>query len=117
MRTSLYADDAAIFIALVKRDIQYLSSILANFGEATGLVTNFQKSSVIPIRCNDIDLDEVLLGLPVIRASFPTKYLGLPLSVWELKRIDFQPPEDKMARKIITWDGKNINVADRGGSC
>jgi hypothetical protein len=87
MRTSLYADDAAIFMAPIKEDICNLSSTLALFGEATGLVTNFQKSMVVPIRCQDIDLDEVLHGLPVIRGSFPVKYLGLPLSIWQLKRV------------------------------
>jgi hypothetical protein len=106
IRTSLYADDAAVFVDPKKEDIQNLSSILALFGEATGLLTNFQKSMVIPIRCQDIDIDEVLDGVPVIRASFPIKYLGLPLSVWKLKRIDFQPLEDKMAGKLVTWDGK-----------
>jgi hypothetical protein len=114
IRTSLYADDAAVFVDPKKEDIQNLSSILALFGEATGLLTNFQKSMVIPIRCQDIDIDEVLDGVPVIRASFPIKYLGLPLSVWKLKRIDFQPLEDKMVGKLVTWDGKNINAAERG---
>jgi hypothetical protein len=56
----------------------------------------------------------VLGGLPVIRDSFPIKYLGLTLSVWQLKRVDFQPLEDKMAGKLVTWDGKNINAAGRG---
>jgi hypothetical protein len=98
----------------LKEDIQNLSAILDHFGEATGLHTNFQKSSVIPIHCHEVDLDDVLGGLPVIRASFPIKYLGLPLSVWELKRVDYQPLEDKMAGKLVTWDGKNINTAGRG---
>jgi hypothetical protein len=102
MRTSLYANDAEIFVAPMKEDIQNLSSILDIFWEATGLVTNFKKSLVVPIRCQNIALDDVLEGLPVIRASFPIKYLGLPLSVWELKRVDFQPLEDKMDGKLVT---------------
>jgi mannosylglycoprotein endo-beta-mannosidase len=114
IRTSLYADDAAVFMHPKKEDIKNLSAILDYFGEATGLHTNFQKSSVIPIHCRGIDLDDVLGGLPVIRDSFPIKYLGLPLSVWQLKRVDFQPLEDKMAGKLVTWDGKNINAAGRG---
>jgi hypothetical protein len=113
-RASLYADDAAVFMLPFKEDIKNLSAILDSFGDATGLHTNFQKSSVIPINCHDVDLDDVLGGLSVIRASFPIKYLGLPLSVWELKRVDFQPLEDKMAGKLVTWDGKNINEAGRG---
>jgi hypothetical protein len=67
-----------------------------------------------PIRCHDIDIDEVLHGIQVIRASNPIKYMWLPLSVWKLKRVDFQPLEDKMADKLVTWDGKNISVSGRG---
>jgi hypothetical protein len=114
MRTSLYVDDAAIFMEPLKEDIQNLSSILDHFGEVSGLVTNFQKSMVIPIRCHEVYLDDELEGLPVVRGSFLFKYLGLPPSVWQLKRKDLQPLEDKMAGKLVTWDGNNINVAGRG---
>jgi hypothetical protein len=85
LRTSLYADDAAVFIAPIKSDVQNIAGILQNFGEVTGLCTNFLKSSVVPIRCANIDIDEVLEDMPATRASFPLKYLGLPLSVWRLR--------------------------------
>jgi hypothetical protein len=32
------------------------------------------------------------------------------ISVHQLKRVDYQPLEDKMGNKLFTWDGKNINV-------
>lgn len=89
-RTSLYADDAALFVAPYKEDIQNLLAILHNFGEVTGLCTNFQKSAVVPIRCGQVNIDEVLDGLPLERASFPLKYLGLPLSIGRLRKEDFQ---------------------------
>jgi hypothetical protein len=54
--TSLYADDAAISVAPIKQDLQNLVVILHRFGIATGLCTNFNKSSVVPIRCGNIDL-------------------------------------------------------------
>jgi hypothetical protein len=44
VRTSLYADDATVFVAPIKEDIMDLASILQNFGEVTGLCTNFQKT-------------------------------------------------------------------------
>ncbi|KAE8791434.1 Serine carboxypeptidase-like 18 [Hordeum vulgare] len=44
------------------------------------------------------------------RVSFPVKYLGLPLSVWQLKKVDVQYLEDKAANKLATWDGQNINA-------
>jgi retron-type reverse transcriptase len=69
--TSLYADGAAVFVASVKDDMQNLASILQHFGEVTGLCTNFSKSSVVPIRCENIDLDVVLEGTPEAHATFP----------------------------------------------
>lgn len=68
VRTSLYADDAAVFVTPIKRDIDQLVAILKGFGEVTGLCTNFHKSSVVPIRCNHIDLDHILQCLPATRS-------------------------------------------------
>jgi hypothetical protein len=67
----------------------------------------------VPIRCDNIDLDEVLEGIPATRASFPLRYLGLPLLVWSLRRRYFQHLEDKCARKLPTWNGKLVNMAGR----
>jgi hypothetical protein len=101
IRTSLYADDAAIFMAPNKDDIDFLASTLLQIGDVTGLVTNCTKSQVAPIRCAGLDLDHILQAFPASRTTFPMKYLGLPLSVTRLKRIHFQPLEDKVAAKLI----------------
>ena len=84
LRTSLYTDDAAVFVAPIKEDVQNFASILQAFGEVTGFCTNFDKSSVVPIRCAAINLDDILEGIPAKRATFPMRYFGLPLSVWRL---------------------------------
>jgi hypothetical protein len=52
--------------------------------------------------------------VPIIHAKFPVNYLGVPLLVRQLKRIYFQQLKDKMAGKLVTWDGKNITAAGRG---
>ena len=96
IRISLDAEGTAIFMPPQKDDFQNLGNILPIFGEVTRLATNFQKSMVVPIRRGEVNLDEVLSGLPVIRSFFPIKYLGLLLSVWQLKRVDFQPLEYKI---------------------
>jgi mannosylglycoprotein endo-beta-mannosidase len=113
IRTSLYADDAAIFVSPIKEDIQNLSCILHNFGKVTGLSTNFLKTSVVPIRCANLDLEDILHGIPAKRESFPIRYLGLPLTVRCLKRGDIQHFEDKCAGKLPTWNGKYITTAGR----
>lgn len=51
--------------------------------------------------------------MPATRATFPIKYLGLPLSVWQLKKMDFQYLEDKAAGKLVSWEGQNITTISR----
>jgi hypothetical protein len=113
IRTSLYADDAAVFLAPIKEDIQNLASILLDFGDVTGLRTNFQKSTITPIRCEEVDLDAVLEGMPASLSPFPVRYLGLPLTVTCLKRADLQHLEDKCAGKLPTWNGNLITAPGR----
>lgn len=67
MRTFLYVDDAAIFVTPTTQDVDHLVAILCSFGEVTRLATNFQKSSVIPIRCGHLNLDKILGGLSAMR--------------------------------------------------
>ena len=64
LRTSLYADDAIIFIKPDKGELESLAALLHLFGEATGLRTNIQKSSIVPIKCVGLNLDEILAGFP-----------------------------------------------------
>jgi mannosylglycoprotein endo-beta-mannosidase len=112
-RVSMYADDAILFIKPTSQDADNLKRILTHFGEATGLQTNIPKSSVTPIRCDNIDLDAVLTNLPLSRANFPLKYLGLPLTPRRIKRIDFQPLVDKAASKLSAWNGRNLTQEGR----
>jgi hypothetical protein len=58
-----------------------LANILQQFGEVTGLVTNVAKSSIAHIHCTGINLTEILINFPAAIATFPIKYLGLPLSL------------------------------------
>jgi hypothetical protein len=97
----------------VKTDVQNLAAILKAFGDVIGLCTNFQKSSVVPIRCGQVDMDDILHGIPVERASFPIKYLGLPLTMGGLKSAHLQPLADKAAAKVPAWNGKYVTTAGR----
>jgi hypothetical protein len=45
-----------VFLRPVASDINLILEILQLFGEASGLKTNVQKSSVFPIRCTEDDL-------------------------------------------------------------
>jgi hypothetical protein len=109
----MYADDTVIFLKPTAHDVSNLKSILLNFGAVTGLQTNLQNTSVTPISCNVVDLDSILSNLPVARAAFPLKHLGLPLMLRHLKKLDFQPLMDKAAGKLSSWNGRNLTQAGR----
>jgi hypothetical protein len=68
MHTSMYVDHTTIFSKPYKKDVTALADILAKFIKVLGLQTNVLKSSVIPIRCQGVDLDEVLRDFPARRA-------------------------------------------------
>ena len=68
---------------------------------------------MVPIRCRHLQLDNILQNFPAARSSFPIKYPGLPLSVWQLKVRDFQFLVDKAASKLVPWDGQNITAIGR----
>lgn len=54
--------------------------ILDNFVAASGLITNFEKSTLVPMHVDDDGVAEAALGLSCAVESFPRSYLGLPLS-------------------------------------
>uniref|UniRef100_A0A453RS56 Reverse transcriptase domain-containing protein n=1 Tax=Aegilops tauschii subsp. strangulata TaxID=200361 RepID=A0A453RS56_AEGTS len=110
-RVSLYADDAAIFLSPMAHDVEGLASILHSFGVVSGLVTNVIKSSIAPIQCANINLEEILANFPVTTTPFPIKYLGLPLSLGRLRRVDLQPYIDKAVARLSPWKGKFLNRA------
>jgi hypothetical protein len=55
-RVSMYANDVVIFIEPVLEDVTAIKALLDCFGEASGLHTNYSKSSIIPIHCQAIDV-------------------------------------------------------------
>lgn len=48
-RVSLYADDVIIFILRVEQDVRLIKTILQCFEAATGLATNLNKCTMMPI--------------------------------------------------------------------
>lgn len=106
LRTSLYADDAIIFFHPSSMDAASIRCLLSMMGAATGLVSNYSKSSITPIHCSQEQIDEVadVLGCPV--RQLPIKYLGLPLSVRKPVKADIQPLMDRLGKNLAGWKPK-----------
>lgn len=102
-RLSLYADDVVLFIKPIRSDLQFVKEILAIFGVASGLNVNFAKSAAIMIRGENEDEEHVKSALPWRIDTFPCKYLGLQLSIRQLKRSEWQPIVDAALHILTGW--------------
>ncbi|KAE8791162.1 hypothetical protein D1007_34420 [Hordeum vulgare] len=112
MRTSLYADDLALFVNPVQEDMPMVGLILRIFQEVTGLHTNFAKSVALPIRCDGLDLQQVLLPLGVPIGTFPSTYLGMALCVKKLLKIHYLNIMSKFDNRMAGWKGKLMSKGD-----
>jgi hypothetical protein len=113
LRTSLYVDDVAIFINPTRNDLQAAKQVLNAFGAATGLTTNFEKSSIHPIRCENVDLSNILQPFPGCCKTLPCQYLGLQLHTRPLQKIHVQPLVEKIEQRLAGWKGRLLNHAGR----
>lgn len=112
-RISLYADNVTLFIRPTEQEMNLTIEILSKFGEASGLQTNLQKSCVVPIRCEEAELDTVTTILPCPTSSFPCKYLGLPVSNSRLRKADLLLWIEKIGNKLPGWKVALMNMAGR----
>jgi hypothetical protein len=99
----MYADDVVLFLRLAESELQILTNILWLFGEASDLKTNMTKSSISPIQCAQTDLDLIHEHLPCRIEEFPIKYLGLPLSIKKLSKVQLQPLIDRLVDLLPGW--------------
>jgi hypothetical protein len=90
-----------------------VTRILDLFGDATGLKTNVHKSSVAPIRCSQLVVQEVMDVFPCKIDEFPIKYLGLPLSLKKLSKAQLQPLTDRLADLLPGWKADLMTRAGR----
>lgn len=109
LRVSLYADDAALFAAPTTADVRVVRNNLYAFGNASCLQANLNRSGILPICCENIDITSLLIDLPIPVVNFPCKYLGLPLHYKKITRGDIQPTLDKMTSKLQIWRGKLLS--------
>jgi len=112
-RVSLYADDLVMFVRPDRQSLEAVKAVLHIFGLATGLVANLEKSAATPINCSEEELSLVQSTLNCLQVQFPCRYLGIPLSVFRLKRSDEQPLIDKVAARIPGWNGGLLNAPGR----
>jgi hypothetical protein len=109
----LYADDMAIFISPCLQDIRLTRGIRDTFQKASGLACNLTRSQLVPIRCAEDQIAISLQEFPCQLATFPIKYLGMPLSVSKLPKTTLQPLVDRVADKLPALHGRLMHRSGR----
>jgi hypothetical protein len=102
-RAYFYADDVVFFIKPVEQDLVITTTILDIFGMVSGLQINRAKCVINPIQCNLEDFVTLVRFFLGSLQPFPCKYLGIPLSLYKLKKEALQPLIDKVAAGLPTW--------------
>jgi len=90
-----------------------LKRILDAFSQATGLVTNFHKSTFVPMHISDDTAAEMASVLGCSISTFPQTYLGLPLSCDKLRLSAFDPYICKADRYLAGWQAALLNPMGR----
>jgi hypothetical protein len=105
-----YADDTLLLLRADASQLQRACCILESFSRATGLAINFVKSAFVPIHVLEEDARSLasIFGFPL--ASFPQKYLGLPLTAMKLRVCDLDHLVIKLEKRAPGWKGVNTRI-------
>lgn len=112
-RLSMFADDVTLFIKSTSQNLTVCTSILSIFGQASGLRVNMVKTTAIPIRSSQEEMDLVCTTLGCSSASFPCKYLGLPLSIRKQTATQFQGLVEQLATRLPHWKAATLPKSSR----
>lgn len=99
----MYADDVICFLRPNERELNIFKALLNAFGKVAGLLTNMEKSSIIPINCSTVETSLVTNVLSCEVKGFPCKYMGLPLTTEKPNKADWQVLIDKVANNLPLW--------------
>jgi hypothetical protein len=113
VRTSLYADDAGLFLKPTIPDVRNVQQILIHFGKASGLNMNMAKSTLFSIQTDPQVLHSVAQQFQGSVGSFPATYIGMPLHFGRVTRAAEQLVVDKIAHRLAGWKGRLLNSAGK----
>jgi hypothetical protein len=98
-----YADDTLIIMRASVQAAARLKSLLDMFADATGLVINFHKSTLVPMHVTAEEVAAIQSALGCRVEGFPQTYLGLPLSCEKLTIANFMMLIAKVDRYLSGW--------------
>jgi hypothetical protein len=107
-----YADDTLLFLENMEVAINF-KWILTCFEQLSGMRINYDKSELIGINLDNMEIGPFLEIFQCVEGHFPIKYLGLPLHFEILKREELQPLIDSLFKRLSGWRGKLLSLEAR----
>jgi hypothetical protein len=108
-----YADDTLIIFKASVSAALRIQLLLDQFALATGLVINFNKSTMVAMHVEPAMLTEMQTALGCRVEGFPQTYLGLPLTCDRLKMSYFVPMIAKIDKYLSCWCSLLLSVGGR----
>nr|XP_025635827.1 uncharacterized protein LOC112729904 [Arachis hypogaea]XP_025636565.1 uncharacterized protein LOC112730719 [Arachis hypogaea] len=108
-----FADDTVLFCPPEEETIKNYKRLLRCFELMSGLSINFDKSSLIPINCNELWVRSMCRVLGCKEATLPVKYLGISLEANPKLVKTWKPIIDKVEEKLSLWKAKVLNKAGK----
>ncbi|XP_015934406.2 uncharacterized protein LOC107460547 [Arachis duranensis] len=104
-----FADDTVLFCPPEEDTIKNYRRLLRCFQLMSGLSINFDKSSLIPINCDEQWVQRMCGVLGCKQANLPVKYLGIWLGANPRLVKTWKPLIDKVEEKLSLWKAKILN--------
>uniref|UniRef100_A0A453KE83 Reverse transcriptase domain-containing protein n=1 Tax=Aegilops tauschii subsp. strangulata TaxID=200361 RepID=A0A453KE83_AEGTS len=108
-----YADDTIIMVEGSAFDIANLKFLLLCFQQMSGLTINFDKSEVMILGYPPEEAQAIADRLNCRLGTFPTTYLGIPISDSRLTVADLRPTVTRMQHRVEPWKGRWLSKAAR----
>ncbi|KAE8812740.1 ABC transporter G family member 37 [Hordeum vulgare] len=108
-----YADGTIIMVEGTDDDISNLKFLLLCFQQMSGLKISFNKSAIMVMAYPPTAAQSIADRFNCKLGSFPTSYLGIPITDSRLSVADLQPTVGKLQPRIEPWQGRWLSKAAR----
>ncbi|GAA0160294.1 reverse transcriptase [Lithospermum erythrorhizon] len=108
-----FTDDLFLISGATVRSFKVIHKTLDEFGNMFGLNPNLDKSVCFFAGTSDRNMDKLSSILNISIGALPVRYLGVPLTTWQLRASDCRRLIDNIKNKIDQWKHRHVSYAGR----
>nr|GEU38896.1 pentatricopeptide repeat-containing protein At1g63330-like [Tanacetum cinerariifolium] len=107
-----FADDLLMFCHGDVESLKVIKETIEEFGTVSGLLPNYNKSTIIFGGVNEKDRQSIFNVVPFRVEKLPVKYLGGPLVTKRIGVKDCKNLVDKVRNRTMSWKNKCLTYAE-----